>query len=146
MITLNPDGTATFHLIGKDEKVRQPRAREFQQLMDSWHDLFDALEMDKAEVRDLIADAEKVAATDDEAERLTQVEITQRQAKLNDRTRDLNRRREAMNVSWLNEVFSVLLGWGTIDPELLPASVFDPTWPSRLQNHWSLFPTAPGAP
>jgi hypothetical protein len=144
VLTLNPDGTATLTwLDGDTHTVRQPSGAEYRTLVQAWERLADALEDDKAEVRQMIEEQEthRLAGTEGEAE------LYKRAAEIRRRGRMLDRSREDMAVAWLNEVLSVLVGWGApLEEERLPATVFDPRWPLELQAHWALRPTAPGAP
>lgn len=143
MITLNPDGTATLTLYdGETHDVRQPTGREYRELVQAWERLAEALEDDKAEVRDLIEDNEKAKLAGIES----QADLSKRAAEIRRRGALLDRAREDMALSWLNEILSVLVGWGApLVPDRLPATVFDPRWPLELQAHWALRPTVPGA-
>jgi len=142
MLTLNPDGTATITFAdGETHEVRQPNGAEYRTLVQAWERLADSLEDDKAEVREMIETNEK-AKLEGEAE----ADQYKRASEIRRRGRLLDRAREDMAISWLNEVLSVLVGWGgTVPEENLPATVFDPRWPLELQAHWALRPTVPGA-
>ena len=142
MLTLNPDGTATLTLLdGETHEVRQPSGAEYRALVQAWERLADALEDDKAEVREMIEENEKAKLAGTEAE----PELYKRASEIRRRGHLLDRAREDMAVAWLNEVLSVLVGWGgPIPEESLPATVFDPRWPLELQAHWALRPTVPG--
>lgn len=143
MLTLNPDGTATITLLdGEHHEVRQPSGAEYRQLVQAWERLADALEDDKFEVREMIEVQEtaRLAGVEDQAT------LHKRASEIRRLGHTLDRAREDMAVTWLNDVMTTLVGWGgPLDQDRLPSTVFDPGWPLELQAHWALRPTAPGA-
>lgn len=143
MLTLNPDGTATVHLVARDVELRRPSILEYRTLRESVKKL--------GEVHDELV---RKAQEENDAYRASLVERPEgfdveewaaREQHARDNVTAVQDSSDALRLEWFHAVYETLVG-GTVDDEEVPSQVLDARWPVQLQEHWRTRPTLPGAP
>lgn len=150
MLTLNPDGTVTVHLLARDPSgkitdrdvaMRRPSIGEYRALRESVTKL-GAVHDDlvaKAQAENDAYRSDLIARGDD----FDVEEWAVREQHARDNLRLVVDSADDLRLSWFHEVYETLVGTPLTDDEI-PSTIVDAAWPVQLQQHWRAVPLVRG--